>query len=338
MKKIIATILILAIMLCFAGCNKNATSSADEGYSSAQSEHTKPDEVQESSVVQHSSEPQSNSQISSNNTAKNEDTTSGIDKDNSSTQSEHAKPDDTPESGAVQHNSEPQPSSQTSSDDAVKTETKTLTATNGDEIKISLTTGSNPKINVSVNDKEIFNCKDFKDNADQYDFEKDFSLEAINEYSEGYINWAYQFKWGVILSTATEGSETSYWASAKHQYEDNVYRQQGLGTLVEKWGLLELNDAGKYWNSEKLAEAIVETMYTTTDYTLTEVTNLSESGYNDQKYALMRGNQLSPSSQFQKIYEVSVKKRGYCAFVCRCCNIFFRNTRIGLGKSKTCYF
>lgn len=307
MKKIIATILILAIMLCFTGCNKNATSSADGGYSSAQSEHTKLDEVQESNVVQNSSEPQSNSQISSNNTTKNEDTTSGIDKDNSSTQSEHTKPDDTPESSVVQHNSEPQSSSQTSSDDAAKTETKTLTATNGDEIKISLTTGNNPKINVSVNDKEIFNCKDFKDNADQYDFEKDFNLEVINEYSEGYINWAYQFKWGVVLSTATEGSETSYWASAKHQYEHNVYRQQGLGTLVEKWQLLELNDAGKYWNSEKLAEAIVETMYNTKDCALIETDDLSKMGYTDEKYARMRGNELSSSSQFQKIYEVSVK-------------------------------
>lgn len=188
-----------------------------------------------------------------------------------------------------------------------KTATKTLTAGNGDEITISFTTGNKPKITVNVNGEEVFRCKDFKDYADQYDFEKDFSLEAINEYSEGYINWAYQFSWGVVLSTATSDSKPSYWASAKHQYEDNFYRQEGLGTLVEKWKLLELNDAGKYWNSEKLAEAIVETMYTTTDYTLTEVTNLSKLGYNDEKYALMRGNQLSPSSQFQQIYEVSVK-------------------------------
>lgn len=187
-----------------------------------------------------------------------------------------------------------------------KTAKKTLTAGNGDEITISLTTGNKPEITINVNDEEVFKCKDFKDYADQYDFKKDFSLEAINEYSEGYINWAYQFKWGIVLSTATSDTKNSYWVSAKHQYEDNVYRQEGLGTLVEKWGLLELNDAGKYWNSEKLAEAIVETMYTT-DYTLNKVTNLSEAGYNGQKYARMRGNQLSPSSQFQKIYEVSVK-------------------------------
>lgn len=188
----------------------------------------------------------------------------------------------------------------------VKTATKTLTAGNGDEIMISLTTGNKPEITVNVNDEKVFKCKDFKDYADQYDFEKDFNFDVINEYSEGYINWAYQFGWGVVLSTTTSDSKPSYWVSAKHQYENNVYRQEGLGTLVEKWGLLELNDAGKYWNSEKLAEAIVETMYTT-DYTLNEVTNLSEWGYNDQKYARMRGNQLSPSSQVQKIYEVSVK-------------------------------
>lgn len=188
-----------------------------------------------------------------------------------------------------------------------KAETKTLTAGNGDEITISLISGNKPEIRVFVNDNEIYSCKEFADYADQYDFENDFNFEIINEYSEGYINWAYRFKWGVVLSTATTDSKPSYWVSAKHQYEDNFYRQEGLGTLVEKWGLLELNDAGKYWNSEKLAEAIVETMYTTTDYTLTEVTNLSESGYNDQKYALMSGNQLSPSSQFQQIYEVSVK-------------------------------
>lgn len=188
-----------------------------------------------------------------------------------------------------------------------KTETKTLTADNGDKIEISLTTGNKPEITVCVNDNKIYACKNFNDYADQYNFENDFDFEVVNKYSEGYINWAYQFSWGVVLSTSTGDSKVSYWVSAKHQYEDNFYRQEGLGALVEKWNLLELNEAGKYWNSEKLAEAIVEDIYKTTDYTLAEATSLSKSGYTDQKYARMRGNQLSASSQFQKIYEVSVK-------------------------------
>ena len=77
--------------------------------------------------------------------------------------------------------------------------------------------------------------------------------------------------------------------------------------MVEKWKLLELNDAGKYWNSQKLAEAIVEAMYTFKEYTLNEVANISQMGYVDKRYELMRGNQTSPSSPFQKIYEVSVE-------------------------------
>ena len=188
---------------------------------------------------------------------------------------------------------------------SAQTETKTLTASNGDKIVISITTGNKTEITVSVNDNKIYSCKDFND--DQYDFEKDFNFEIINEYSEGYINWAYQFSWGVVLSTATTDTKNSYWVSAKHQYTDNFYRQEGLGTLVEKWNLLELNEAGKYWNSEKLAEAIVETMYSTTEYTLTEITDFSKFEYKDDKYKYMRGYAEYPDTEHQKVYEVSVK-------------------------------
>lgn len=191
-------------------------------------------------------------------------------------------------------------------DFGAKAQTKTLTAANGDEIVIKLKTSNKPEITVSVNGKKYFNCKDFKDFADQYDFENDFNFEVMNEYGDSYINWAYQFGWGVILST-TNDSDTSYWASAKHQYEDNFYRQEGLETLVKKWNLLKLNAAGRYWNSEKLAEAIVETMYNTTEYTLTEITDFSTFGYEEEKYKYMRGYAEYPDTEYQKVYEVSVK-------------------------------
>ena len=191
-------------------------------------------------------------------------------------------------------------------DFGTKAKTKTLTAANGDEIVIKLKTSNKPEITVSVNGKEYFNCKDFKDFADQYDFENDFNFEIVNEYSEEIINWAYQFKWGMVLSTTVD-SNTSYWVSAKHQYEDNVYRQEGLRFLVEEWELIELNSAGNYWSNEKLAEAIVETMYETTDYSIVEVLDFSKAGYADDNFKIIRNMQRDAHTKNQKTYEVYVK-------------------------------
>ncbi len=75
MKNLIAIILVLSLVACFAGCNETATSSMTESDSYIKSEHNEVDDV-ESNVVSEDSEPQSNNQSAENDVIKNENTSS----------------------------------------------------------------------------------------------------------------------------------------------------------------------------------------------------------------------------------------------------------------------
>ncbi len=199
--------------------------------------------------------------------------------------------------------------------------TKSLTASNGDEIEITLKNGKNPTVSVKVNGKEIYSYNNFINHKDMYDFEKDFTDEVIAEYSDDEILWAYRFNWGVIYSTkytttTTDTEATISYACSKHEYEKCSYKNIGHHKIAEVWNLIDfevIEQTGTkvFWDPYVAAQMIFEYFYKTENYTLKEIDDLEKAGYNfsDKRYYEMHNKELYSGAglnKYRKIYEVSV--------------------------------
>lgn len=165
---------------------------------------------------------------------------------------------------------------------------KTITASNGDKITVSLDGGNAPYISVAINGTEIYSCDSFSKASDQYNFEEDFNLDVKQEFSDEKITWAYQFDWGTVYATPYE-DDTIYVASAKHEYGKNCFGTPNFLHLAEQLDLVEFEISeytGKkyFWDNYSMAQAIVEDIYKTTDYDLIKVSSLSEAGYDFEQY------------------------------------------------------
>ncbi len=204
---------------------------------------------------------------------------------------------------------------------------KTITASNGDKIEISLTNGDDPAITVSVNDKEIYSFDNFAKYKDEYDFEKDFTDKVTDEYSDDEILWAYKFDWGIIYSAkhdylnteSTDDDTTLVYVCPKHDYKKCYFKNAYYYKLAENWNLIEfdaIEETGKeiFWDSYTAAQVVFEELYKTQNYTLKEIDDLTKAGYSLDDYYEMHNRAFGSGAglnKWQKIYEVSVDSKPF---------------------------
>ena len=272
MKKLISLVLVLIMALTFCACNKMPdTQSALSGVEKGQP------------LLPNSNE---------------------IDTSTDTTSSETIKPstsDKTPQTDTTSPNSVPSntsrvESSETNSD--VSTDSKpqqpeiddpnTITAPNGDKIYIELQKGEQPSVMVKVNGKEIYSYSNFAKYTDQYDFDKDFTNNVIDEYSDEEILWAYKFNWGVVYAAPYE-DQIIYVAGAKHEHEKKTYGTYQYYHLALEMDLIdykisEYTGEKYYWENLPLAQSFTEYFYKTEDYTIIEIPDWVEAGYDFQEY------------------------------------------------------
>ncbi|MBR6502048.1 MAG: hypothetical protein IKT42_01270 [Clostridia bacterium] len=220
-----------------------------------------------------------------------------------------------------------------SGDEATKSIiTKTITASNGDKIKIKLTDGDSPSVLVTVNDKEICSFDNFAKYKDAYDFDKDFTLNATKEYSDTQILWAYKFDWGVIYSTkytltGEETEATITYAALKHDYDKSYFNKINFEDVAQKWDLVDFEiipETGKkiFWENYPAAQAVFEYIYKTENYTIKEIDDLEKAGYSfsEKKYYYMHDLEFSSGAglnDWQKIYEISVDGKPFALMFCQ---------------------
>lgn len=204
---------------------------------------------------------------------------------------------------------------------------KTIKASNGDEINVQLIDGESPAVTVSVNDKEICSFDNFAKHKDDYDFDKDFSVKATDEYSNDKILWAYKFDWGVIYSVkhdysnteSTDDDTTLTFVCPKHDYKKCYFKNVYFYKLAENWDLIEfdaIEETGKeiFWDSYTAAQVVFEDLYKTEDYKLIEINDLTKAGYSIDDYYEIHNHAFASGAglnEWQKIYEVSVKGKPF---------------------------
>lgn len=204
---------------------------------------------------------------------------------------------------------------------------KTITASNDDEIEITLKKGDKPTVTVCVNDKEIYSFDKFKNYKDEYDFGKDFTDKIIDEYSDDKILWAYRFDWGIIYSTKsnylhtedTNDDATLFYVCPKHEYEKCYFKNVWYNILAEEWNLIDFEtipETGEkiFWDSYTAAQVVFEELYKTDNYKLTEIKDLAKAGYSIDEYYEMHNREFGSGAglnKWEKIYEVSVDDKPF---------------------------
>lgn len=203
------------------------------------------------------------------------------------------------------------------------TNTKNITTSSGDKIEITLTKGEEPSVAVSVNGDKIYSFDNFTKHKDEYDFEKDFTLDVMDEYSDDKILWAYKFDWGIIYSTkynlSIDTENTITYVCPKHDYKKSYFKNAYYYKLAESWNLIEfdaIEETGKkiFWDPYTAAQVIFEDLYKTENYKLTEIDDLEKAGYSFDDYNDMHQLEFGSGaglSEWQKIYEVSVNGKPF---------------------------
>ncbi len=207
---------------------------------------------------------------------------------------------------------------------------KTITASNGDKIEISLTNGGDPAITVSVNGKEIYSFDNFAKYKDEYDFEKDFTDKVTDEYSDDEILWAYKFDWGTIYSTKYTLSDqktdaTITYTVPKHDYSKSYFNKVNFDPVAQKWDLVDFEiipETGKkiFWDNYPAAQSVFECLYKTENYTLKEIDDLAKAGYSFEDYYWMHQNEFSSGAglnNWENIYEISVDGKPFALMYCQ---------------------
>ena len=268
MKKVVAFLLCLIFAFSLIGCKSNDETALSSGVSSIVENVVSDNSNTLSSTP--SQQENISSDITSNNVpstpdSKNETTSSTVNSSSGGTTSTPRKPQQT-----------------------VVDDPNTITAPNGDKIYIELQKGEQPSVMVKVNGKEIYSYSNFTKYADQYDFDKDFTNNVIDEYSDEEILWAYKFNWGVVYAAPYE-DQIIYVAGAKHEHEKKTYGTYQYYHLALEMDLIdykisEYTGEKYYWENLPLAQSFTEYFYKTEDYTIIEIPDWVEAGYDFQEY------------------------------------------------------